>query len=201
MKLIDARKDHYRRLAHEQGYRSRASYKLKEINKSYRLFGPGFSVLDLGCAPGGWLQVAKQVVGNTGQVLGIDTSYVEDVPGVEIIRGDIEDESISKRVSSYFNHKVQSVICDLSPQVSGNWSVDHAKQISLNYAAAKIMENVLAPKGNSLFKVFDGEYSDEFYTYIKKKFSKTKLTKPKASRKPSCELYCICLGFIYQKTA
>ena len=140
MKLIDARKDHYRRLAHEQGYRSRASYKLKEINKSYRLFGPGFSVLDLGCAPGGWLQVAKQVVGNTGQVLGIDTSYVEDIPGVEIMRGDIEDESISKRVSSYFNHKVQSVICDLSPQVSGNWSVDHAKQISLNYAAAKIME-------------------------------------------------------------
>ena len=172
-----------------------------EINKSYRLFGPGFSVLDLGCAPGGWLQVAKQVVGNTGQVLGIDTSYVEDISGVEIMRGDIEDESISKRVSSYFNHKVQSVICDLSPQVSGNWSVDHAKQISLNYAAAKIMENVLSTKGNALFKVFDGEYSDEFYTFIKKKFSKTKLTKPKASRKPSSELYCICLGFINQKTA
>ena len=196
MKLIDARKDHYRRLAHEQGYRSRASYKLKEINKSYRLFGPGFSVLDLGCAPGGWLQVAKQVVGNTGQVLGIDTSYVEDIPGVEIMRGDIGYESISKRVSSYFNHKVQSVICDLSPQVSGNWSVDHAKQISLNYAAAKIMENVLSTKGNALFKVFDGEYSDEFYTFIKKKFSKTKLTKPKASRKPSSELYCICLGYL-----
>jgi len=201
MKLIDARKDHYRRLAHEQGYRSRSSYKLKEINKSYRLFGPGFSVLDLGCAPGGWLQVAKQVVGNTGQVLGIDTSYVEDISGVEIMRGDIEDESISKRVSSYFNHKVQSVICDLSPQVSGNWSVDHAKQISLNYAAAKIMENVLSTKGNALFKVFDGEYSDEFYNFIRKKFSKTKLTKPKASRKPSSELYCICLGFINQKTA
>ena len=196
MKLIDARKDHYRRLAHEQGYRSRASYKLKEINKSYRLFGPGFSVLDLGCAPGGWLQVAKQVVGNTGQVLGIDTSYVEDISGVEIMRGDIEDESISKRVSSYFNHKVQSVICDLSPQVSGNWSVDHAKQISLNYAACKIMENVLSSKGNALFKVFDGQYSEEFYNFVKKKFSKTKLTKPKASRKASSELYCICLGFI-----
>ena len=194
MKLIDARKDHYRRLAHEQGYRSRSSYKLKEINKSYRLFGPGFSVLDLGCAPGGWLQVAKQVVGNTGQVLGIDTSYVEDISGVEIMRGDIEDESISKRVSSYFNHKVQSVICDLSPQVSGNWSVDHAIQISLNYSAVKIMDKVLEKKGNALFKVFDGEYSSEFYDFIRKKFIKTKLTKPKASRKPSSELYCIGMG-------
>ena len=196
MKLIDARKDHYRRLAHEQGYRSRASYKLKELNKSYRLFGTGFTVLDLGCAPGGWAQVAKQSVGNTGKVLGVDTSYVEDIPGVEIIRGDIEDELISKRVLTYFEHKVQSVICDLSPQVSGNWSVDHAKQISLNYSACKIMEDVLSPKGNALFKVFDGEYSDEFYTFVKKKFSKTKLTKPKASRKPSSELYCICLGFL-----
>tara|TARA_B100000029_G_scaffold508905_1_gene596847 strand:+ start:846 stop:1439 length:594 start_codon:yes stop_codon:yes gene_type:complete len=196
MKLIDARKDHYRRLAQEQGYRSRASYKLKEINKSYRLFGPGFTVLDLGCAPGGWSQVAKQIVGNTGQVLGIDTSYVEDIPGVEIIRGDIENEFISEKVLEYFQHKVQSVICDLSPQVSGNWSVDHAKQISLNYAASKIMENVLSQKGNALFKVFDGQYSEEFYNFIKKKFSKTKLTKPKASRKASSELYCIGLGFL-----
>jgi len=196
MKLIDARKDHYRRLAQEQGYRSRASYKLKEINKSYRLFGPGFTVLDLGCAPGGWSQVAKQIVGNTGKVLGIDTSYVEDIPGVEIIRGDIENEFVSEKVLEYFERKVQSVICDLSPQVSGNWSVDHAKQISLNYAASKIMENVLSQKGNALFKVFDGQYSEEFYNFIKKKFSKTKLTKPKASRKASSELYCIGLGFL-----
>ena len=196
MKLIDARKDHYRKLAQEQGYRSRSSYKLKELNKSYRLFGAGFTVLDLGCAPGGWSQVAKQTVGNTGKVLGVDTSYVEDIPGVEIIRGDIVDNSISKKILSHINHKVQSVICDLSPEVSGNWSVDHAKQISLNYAACKIMEDVLSPKGNALFKVFDGQYSEEFYNFIKKKFSKTKLTKPKASRKASSELYCICLGFI-----
>ena len=196
MKLIDARKDHYRKLAQEQGYRSRASYKLKELNKSYRLFGTGFTVLDLGCAPGGWSQVAKQTVGNTGKVLGVDTSYVEDIPGVEIIRGDIEDDSITKKILSHVNHKIQSVICDLSPQVSGNWSVDHAKQISLNYAACIIMEDVLSPKGNALFKVFDGQYSEEFYNFVKKKFSKTKLTKPKASRKASSELYCICLGFI-----
>ena len=95
----------------------------------------------------------------------------------------------------YFGKKADSVICDLSPHVSGNWSVDHATQISLNYSAVKIMEKVLEKKGNALFKVFDGEYSSEFYEFIKKKFIKTKLTKPKASRKPSSELYCICMGF------
>ena len=77
MKLIDARKDHYRKLAHEQGYRSRASFKLLEINKSYRIIGSGFYVLDLGCAPGGWTQVASKLVGNQGKVMGIDTTFVD----------------------------------------------------------------------------------------------------------------------------
>ena len=196
MKLIDARKDHYRKLAHEQGYRSRSSYKLKELNKSYRIIGSGFYVLDLGCAPGGWTQVASKLVGNKGKVMGIDTSYVEEIPGAHIIQGNIENEEVIDEILSFFGRKINSVICDLSPQVTGNWSVDHAKQISLNYAAAKIMDQVLATKGNALFKVFDGDFTNEFYQYIKKKFSKVKMTKPKASRKPSSELYCICLGYL-----
>jgi len=97
---------------------------------------------------------------------------------------------------TYFGHKVNAVICDLSPQVSGNWSVDHAKQISLNYSCTKIMDNVLTNKGNAVFKVFDGEYSMEFRDYIKKKFARINLTKPSASRKQSSELYLVCLGFI-----
>jgi len=197
MKLIDARKDHYRKLAHEEGYRSRSAYKLKELNKSYRIIGSGFSVIDLGCAPGGWTQVASKLVGNKGKVMGVDISYVEEISGVEIIRGDIENDDMIDEIDSYFGGKVNSVISDLSPQVSGNWSVDHAKQISLNYSAARIMEHVLAKKGNALFKIFDGEYTQEFYQYIKKKFSKVKMTKPLASRKPSSELYCICLGYHY----
>jgi len=197
MKLIDARKDHYRKLAHDEGYRSRSAYKLKELNKSYRIIGSGFSVVDLGCAPGGWTQIAKKLVGSKGKVMGIDISYVEDIRGAEIIRGDIENDDVIDEIESYFGGKVNSVICDLSPQVSGNWSVDHAKQISLNYSAMKIMEQVLAKKGNALFKIFDGEYTQEFYQYIKKKFAKVKMTKPLASRKPSSELYCICLGYHY----
>ncbi|MBT8243335.1 MAG: RlmE family RNA methyltransferase [Nitrosopumilus sp.] len=196
MKLADARKDHYRRLAHEQGYRSRAAFKLQELNRSYRLIGPGFNVLDLGCAPGGWTQMALKLVGNQGKVMGVDLSYVEEIPDAHIIRENIEDEHVVDEVLSYFGRKVNAVICDLSPQVSGNWSVDHAKQISLNYDCSKIMDKVLAHKGNAVFKVFDGEFSMEFRDYIKKKFSRINLTKPDASRKQSSELYLVCLGFI-----
>ncbi len=196
MKLIDARRDLYRRLAHQEGYRSRAAYKLKELNRSYRIIGPGFYVLDLGCSPGGWTQVALEMAGNRGKVMGIDKLFVEEIPNAHIIRGDIEDESIVEKVFDYFKTKVNAVICDISPQVTGTWSIDHAKQISLNYAASKIMDHVLARKGNALFKVFDGEYSNEFRDYLKKKFAKIQLKKPKASRKTSSELYHICLGYL-----
>jgi len=196
MKLLDARRDYYRRLAHEEGYRSRSAYKLKELNSSYRIIGPGFCVLDLGCAPGGWTQVAVQIVGTTGKVLGIDSSYVEEIPGAQVLRDDIDADSIVEKTFSYFGRKANAVICDLSPQVSGNWSVDHAKQIALNYAAIKIMDSILKYKGNALFKVFDGEYSNEFRDFVKKKFSKVQLRKPKASRKYSSELYFICLGYL-----
>ena len=169
MKLIDAKKDHYRKLAHEQGYRSRSSYKLKELNKSYRIIGAGHFVLDLGCAPGGWTQVAAQIVGNQGKVMGIDTSFVEEISGAYILKANIDDDSTVEDIFSFFGKKINAVISDLSPQVTGNWSVDHSAQISLNYTAAKIMEQVLQTKGNALFKVFDGEYSNEFYQYMKKK--------------------------------
>ena len=194
MKLIDARKDHYRKLAHEEGYRSRSAYKLIELNKSYRILGPGHFVLDLGCAPGGWTQVASKIVGNKGKVMGIDTSFVDEIPGVYMLKANISD-NIIEEIFLFFNKKINAVISDLSPQVTGNWSVDHSIQISLNYDAAKIMEQVLAKKGNAIFKIFDGEYSNEFYEYLKKNFLKIKLTKPKSSRKPSSELYCICLGY------
>ena len=196
MKLLDARKDHYRKLAHEQGFRSRAAYKLKELNQSYRIIGPGFYVLDLGCAPGGWTQMAVKLSGNQGKVMGVDLSYVEEIPGAHIVKANIEDEFLVDEVLSYFERKVNAVICDLSPQVSGNWSVDHAKQISLNYDCVKILDKVLSHKGNAVFKVFDGEFSMEFRDFVKKKFSRINLTKPKASRKQSSELYCVCLGFI-----
>jgi 23S rRNA (uridine2552-2'-O)-methyltransferase len=140
--------------------------------------------------------MAVKLTGNQGKVMGIDLSYVEEISGAYLIRENIEDEHVVDEIMSYFGRKINAVICDLSPKVSGNWSVDHAKQISLNYDCAKIMDKVLANKGNAVFKIFDGEYSKEFSDYVKKKFARINLTKPKASRKQSSELYCVCLGFI-----
>ncbi len=110
MKLIDAKKDHYRKLAHEQGYRSRASYKLKELNKSYRIIGAGHFVLDLGCAPGGWMQVAAKIVGNKGKVMGIDRAYVEEIPGTFILRASIDDDNIVRDIFDFFVEKVNKTI-------------------------------------------------------------------------------------------
>jgi len=140
--------------------------------------------------------MAIKLIGNQGKVMGVDLSFVEEISGAYLIRENIEDEHVIDEVLSYFGRKVNAVICDLSPQVSGNWSVDHAKQISLNYDCVKIMDKVLANKGNAVFKVFDGEYSREFKEYVQKKFARINMTKPKASRKQSSELYCVCLGFI-----
>jgi 23S rRNA (uridine2552-2'-O)-methyltransferase len=195
MKPLDAQRDHYRKLAKEQGYRSRATYKLLELNNSYRIIGPGFSVVDLGCAPGGWMQAAVKLAGNKGKVIGVDTSYMDDVEGARFIKGSVEDESVIDEIMEYLGGRANAVICDISPQITGHWSMDHAKQISLNYSCSKIMDRILATKGNALFKVFDGDYSMEFRDYLKKKFAKVHLKKPNASRKPSSELYFVCLGY------
>lgn len=195
MRPHDARRDHYRRLAREQGYRSRSAYKLKELNKSYRLIGPGFAVLDLGCAPGGWTQVAVRLAGNRGRVVGVDKSYVDELEGAEFMREDVGDEGISDEILERLGRRADAVISDVSPNVTGNWSVDHAVQVSLDYSCARVMENVLNRGGNALFKVFDGPYSSEFRDFLRKRFAKVKPTKPKASRKPSSEMYFVCMGY------
>lgn len=195
MRPHEARRDLYRRMAHEQGYRSRAAYKLKELNTAYRVIGAGFDVLDVGCAPGGWTQVAVQNAGNRGRVMGIDLAHTEEVPGAYIVRGDITDETITEVILEHFGKKINAVVCDLSPRVTGTWSIDHAAQISLNYNVVKILPRILSRKGHAVFKVFDGDYSAEFHTYMRKRFVKIKTTKPMASRKTSSEMYMVCMGY------
>ena len=195
MRLRDARRDHYRRLAREQGYRSRSAFKLKELNRSYRIIGPGFHVADLGCAPGGWTQVAARAAGNRGMVVGVDLARVEEIPGARLVRADVSDPSTADDILGILGRRADAVVCDMSPQVTGNWTVDHARQISLNYDCARLMGAVLARKGNAVFKVFDGEYSAEFRGYVSKMFARVALTKPGASRKQSSEMYYVCLGF------
>ena len=142
MKLADARKDHYRRLAHEQGFRARSAFKLKELNKSYRIIGPGFYVLDLGCAPGGWTQVAVKLVGNQGKVMGVDLSYVEEIPGAHIVRDNIENEHLVDDVLSYFgqSNDIDEAEAERAKELAERELEDQKSELDYSLAAAQLAE-------------------------------------------------------------
>lgn len=186
------RKDGYWKMAKKEGYRSRAAYKLMQVNKKFRLFKRGDYVLDVGCAPGGWMQVARQIVGDEGYVLGVD---VQNIPvfnedNVKFLLKDITDDDILeviKRKAAFFD----VVISDISPNITGVWDVDHYKSIELSEKVLTLAVELLRHRGNFLVKVFQGEYIQEFYEKVNVYFDYTKITTPKASRKSSAEVYVI----------
>src|SRR5262245_22413813 len=145
MKLADARKDQYRRLAKDQGYRARSAYKLLQLNASYHILKKGSKVIDLGCAPGGWLQVATKEVGPEGKVIGIDLKPVEPVTGATVLEGTIEDPNMLGKISGILDCKADTILSDLAPNVSGMWEIDHARQISLSTIALNFARNTLRP--------------------------------------------------------
>ena len=193
MKLSDARKDHYRKLAKDKGYRSRSAYKLLQLHNSYHIFRQRNKVIDLGCAPGGWLQVAIKEVGSCGKVIGIDLKEVKPLEGAIILHGNIEDHGIIDGVIKILNSKADVVLSDLSPNVSGIWGIDHARQISLTKSAFGVAQKILKENGNAIFKVFEGELLNEVKDDLNSNFRKVLLTKPGASRQQSSELYIVCL--------
>ena len=195
MKLADARKDQYRRLAKDQGYRARSAYKLLQLNGSYHVLKKGSKVIDLGCAPGGWLQVATKEVGPKGMVIGIDLKPVEPVTGAIVLEGTIEDPNMLDKISGILDCKADAILSDLAPNVSGMWEIDHARQISLSTIALNFARNTLRQGGNAVFKVFEGDMLDEFKRELGKSFGRVLLSKPSASRQQSSELYMVCLGF------
>jgi 23S rRNA (uridine2552-2'-O)-methyltransferase len=195
LKLSDARKDHYRKLAKDKGYRSRSAYKLLQLNNSYHIFRQRNKVIDLGCAPGGWLQVAIKEVGSCGKVIGIDLKEVKPLEGAIILHGNIEDHGIIDGVIKILNSKADVVLSDLSPNVSGIWDIDHARQISLTKSAFSVAQKILKENGNAIFKVFEGELLNEVKDDLNSNFHKVLLTKPGASRQQSSELYVVCLKF------
>ena len=196
MRLADARRDHYRRLAKDQGYRSRAAYKLKQINDSYRILKRGNRVIDIGCAPGGWVQVATKEVSPGGRVVGIDLKEVEPVAGATIFQGSIDDPAaVAKMVEALGNEKADVILSDLAPNVSGMWEVDHARQIDLTRSALALAKQVLKAGDNAVFKVFEGEFLNELKGEMKASFGKVLVSKPTASRQESSELYLVCIGF------
>ncbi|NOJ29683.1 MAG: 23S rRNA (uridine(2552)-2'-O)-methyltransferase [Nitrososphaeraceae archaeon] len=197
MRLSEARKDRYRKLAKDKGYRSRAAYKLKQINESYHLFEPKSTVLDIGCAPGGWIQVVQEITNNKCLIIGVDIKNVEPIKDVVIIQGDIESEVTIKKIESIARSKISVILSDMSPNVSGLWEIDHVKQILLTEKALNICNILLRQKGNAVFKVFQGEMLKEIEGKMKQMFEKVYIAKPDASRKESSELYYICLNFRY----
>ncbi len=196
MKDRRERRDYYYKKAKIEGYRSRAAYKLKEIFKRFKVVKKGFIVIDLGAAPGGWLQVAREFVGEKGFVLGVDLAPIKPFSwkNVKTMQLDItSEEAINVIKESLPKNYADLVISDLAPKVSGVWSLDHFRQIFLAEKALEIAEKILRPGGNIVIKVFQGELLPDFIRKVKKLFRKVKLVKPKASRKHSAEIYVIGL--------
>jgi 23S rRNA (uridine2552-2'-O)-methyltransferase len=195
--LREHKQDPYYKKAKSVGYRSRASFKLQQINKRYGLIRKGNIVVDLGCAPGGWLQVAMGIVGPRGKVIGVDIARVRPIEGAELVRGDMrEEEVVEKVVEALPEGRAHVVISDMSPNISGNYSIDHAKSVDLAETAFEFGCKVLRPGGNLVIKVFQGDMFPDLLKKVKDRFEFCKAHSPKASRKASSEIYIIGRGFL-----
>ena len=195
--LRERRKDHYYRMAKRRGLRSRAAYKLMQIQKKYRLISPGDVVVDLGAAPGGWLQVARDIVGETGFTLGVDIKEIKPLgwENVRTLQLDINDEDAAVKILKALPREADVLLSDVAPSLSGVWELDHARQIDLAKKSLEIASKVLRPGGHILIKVFQGEFLEEFLKDVKTLFSRVRLVKPKASRSRSAEIYVVAMGF------
>ncbi len=194
MRLSEARTDYYRRKAREQGYKSRAAYKLLEAVQKYKLIRPGDRVLDIGAAPGGWLQVASEAVGDGGRIMGVDLSEIRlNLPNVRTIRMDVYDPSTLEKVRALLGSEADVLLSDLSPKISGAWDLDHFRQIDLVLRSMSLGDEMLRKGGNAMLKLFDGERFTEAKREAEKRYSRVVVMKPKASRSESSEMYLVCL--------
>lgn len=197
MRLSEAKRDQYRKKAVAQGYRSRAAYKLIQLDDKHHFLRSGVSVVDFGCAPGGWLQVASERVGAKGRVIGVDIAETKPVASnVRILRCDVLNPTTSSTTAGLLQLKADVVLSDLAPNISGVWELDHLKQIELTSKVIAMMPEILKPGGLAIVKVFDGENLKEILKTLKSIFTKVTIAKPPASRSQSSELYLICFGYI-----
>ncbi len=187
--------DQYVKRSQEEGYRSRASYKLLELNEKDRLFKPGMTVVDLGSAPGGWSQVAAELVGENGQVIASDILPMDALPGVTFIQGDFTEEAVFERLMQEIRQPVDLVISDMAPNMSGNAAVDIPGAMYLVELALDMARQTLRPGGSFVAKVFQGEGFDELLGEMRGMFNKVYSRKPDASRARSREVYQIGAGF------
>jgi len=192
----EKKSEHFYKEAKRIGYRARSSFKLLQIQKKFNVLKKGDTVIDLGAAPGGWSQVAKEIVGENGTVIGIDISPISPLTDVTFLQGDMTKQSTLEELENVIgSKKVDVVISDMSPDISGNYSVDHARSVYLCEQALKTSEILLKLNGNFVCKVFSGEDLEDFIKKINKKFQVVKRYFPPASRKTSSEIYVIAKFF------
>jgi 23S rRNA (uridine2552-2'-O)-methyltransferase len=194
---IQSRKNEfYYKKAKEENYRSRSTYKLVQANEKYHFIVRGDIVVDLGAAPGGWIQAARKMVTKTGFVLGVDLKPIEPFPQeyIRTIIADLTEPSIAEHILSFLPRNPDVVLCDAAPNVTGVWEMDHACQIDLATKAFEIAQKILKPNGNFFVKVFEGDLLNDFIQTLKLNFTEIKLVKPKASRSQSSEMYILATG-------
>jgi len=184
--------DFYVESAKRQGFRSRAAFKLLEIDERDRLLSPGMTVVDLGAAPGSWSQVAAEKVGARGKVIALDILQMQPIAGVDFICGDLRQSAVLKELRTKIHGKAADlVICDISPNISGVSSHDQARTMELAQLALEFSAQVLKPEGGFLVKVFHGEGFEDFLKAMRSRFKQVNSRKPKASRARSSEIYLL----------
>jgi 23S rRNA (uridine2552-2'-O)-methyltransferase len=192
----EKKKEHFYQEAKRVGYRARSAFKLQQIQKRFRLIPKDGLVIDLGAAPGGWSQVAKELVGPQGSVIGIDLSSIKPFEGIQFLQGDVtKPETLEqiKELTGGINPDV--VLSDMSPDISGNYSVDQARSAWLCDCALHAATKLLQPGGHFICKIFEGEDTKVFLEKVKRNFVVVKTFSPEASRKSSSEVYIIAKSF------
>ncbi|WPN57247.1 23S rRNA (uridine(2552)-2'-O)-methyltransferase RlmE [Pseudomonas sp. P9_31] len=188
--------DPYVKQAQKDGYRSRASYKLLEVQEKYKLIRPGMSVVDLGAAPGGWSQVTSRLIGGQGRLIASDILEMDSIPDVTFIQGDFtQDEVLAQILEAVGNSQVDLVISDMAPNMSGTPEVDMPKAMFLCELALDLAARILKPGGNFVIKVFQGEGFDAYVKDARQKFDKVQMIKPDSSRGSSREQYMLAWGY------
>ena len=179
----EKKKEHYYNEAKKTGYRARSAFKLKQIQKKFEIIKEGSFVIDLGAAPGGWSQVAKEIVGENGTVIGMDLDPIHPITGITFLQGDMTHEaSMDELINIIGDKKADTVLSDMSPDISGNYGVDQARSIYLGEQALITAEALLRSGGNFICKVFSGEDLKEFIIKVKEKFKTVKQFSPPASK-------------------
>lgn len=193
--VTERRNERYYKLAKKEGYRSRAAYKLMQIDKRFGIFREGDSVVDLGAFPGGWLQVAKEKTGETGKIIGVDLRRIRPLDGVETIVGDITEDATMLQLLEKFGGKADVVLSDMAPNIAGHYSMDHARSMYLCKYALNVCDRVLRKNGTLVMKAFMGDMFDQLKEQTESRFQSVKVHTPDATRDTSSEVYVVCKGF------